>query len=48
MERRKYYIPKNEIYRAYDEHKAHNPSDFWFDSEFEEDENGNQDKISTQ
>ena len=39
MIRKKYYVPKSESLRAYCEHKAHNPIDYWFESDFDEDDN---------
>jgi len=36
MIRNKYYVPLSEIYRAYDDHKSKNPSNFRFDSDYED------------
>ncbi len=42
MIRRKYYIPTNEIYRAYEEHKSKNPKDFIVEGDYE---NGSEDTV---
>jgi len=38
MIRKKYYVPLNEVYRAYNEHNSKNPSNFIFASDYEDNE----------